>query len=102
MSNKNETQNWTEKFQDLLGVCQEEIKKTTAIGKKMLDATTSNSKLHNEYEELGRLCLRQIEEGFLVWENEDSKEIIESIKSLELELNSIENDVKEIKKVSSL
>lgn len=97
-NNKREDiQKWKVKFQEILGVCQEEIKKTTAIGKKMLNATTANSKLHETYEELGRLTARSIENNLLTWENSQVDKLIEKIKLLEAELENFEKDVRDIK-----
>ena len=45
---------WKNKVQDILHTCQEELKRTTEIGKKMLSASSTNSELHSAYEELGR------------------------------------------------
>ncbi len=95
---KNNDVNWKAKFQELLGVCQEEIKKTTAIGIKMLNATSSNSRLHECYEELGRMLVKAIDEGELTWESAKVKDLCQEIKQLELTLDQYEKEVEKIKK----
>jgi hypothetical protein len=90
-------QNWKIKFQELLVVCQEEIKKTTLIGKKMLNATTANSKLNELYEEIGRLAVKQMSSNLLEWNNSAANELVEKVKKLEDELNEFEKDVQDIK-----
>lgn len=95
--NKEDMQNWKSRFQELLGVCQEEIKKTTKIGKKMLNATTANTKLNATYEEIGRLAVKQMESNLLTWENSTVKELVQKVKDLEKELNEFEKDVQDIK-----
>lgn len=95
---KHDQTNWKLKFQELLGVCQEEIKKTTSIGIKMLNATTSNSKLHETYEELGRLAKAEVEANNLNWENTRATELMNLINELETQLSQFEDEVQNIKK----
>ncbi len=51
---------WRAKMQDVLQTCQDEIKKTTEMGKKMLQASRANSALHEAYEELGKLAMTEM------------------------------------------
>ena len=43
--------NWSKKFIQVLQHCQDELKKTTEIGKKMISASKTNSELHELYED---------------------------------------------------
>ena len=95
----NENNNpWADRFNDLVQTCQSELKRTTQIGKKMLSATQSNAQLHDEYENLGRLVLKAINDKSIDWENEDASVIIESINKLEDDLKGFEEEVQDLKK----
>lgn len=89
---------WKDRFNEIVSVCQEEIKKTTEIGKKMLSASKTNTQLNESYEELGHLAFKAIERGDLKWEHMRVTELIETIKNCEKDLESIEKDVTKIKK----
>ncbi|MBT3984592.1 MAG: hypothetical protein HOE90_24765 [Bacteriovoracaceae bacterium] len=91
------SKDWKNKVQGLLSVCQTEIKKTTAIGKKMVGATMTSSNLHESYEELGKLVFNSLKSGELSWDNQASKELIEKIDCFENDLKKFEMDVKTIK-----
>ncbi len=97
---KNEV-DWRVRFQDILQVCQKEFKRTTIIGKKMLNASKSNTKLHESYEELGKLVVREIRENRLECQLPQIKELMDTIDSCEKELEKIEKEVKKIKKLKS-
>jgi hypothetical protein len=88
---------WKNKFNQAVDVLQKEFKKTTEIGKKMIDATQSNSELHAKFEELGHLALNAIKSGELKWDNEKVHDIMMEIEDLQKALESIEKDVQDIK-----
>lgn len=88
---------WKNKVQNILNLCQEELKKTTEIGKKMLSASSTNSDLHSAYEELGLYIKNQIEEEKLSIDDSKVLHLIELIKEKEKTLEEIENEVKKIK-----
>lgn len=88
---------WRSRVQEIFQICQDEIKRTTDIGKKMLSASKTNSCLHTTYEELGMLVYKEIMEGRLEWSHPRLKEIISTIKSCEDELDVIEKEVNKIK-----
>ena len=88
---------WKNKVQSILHVCQEELKKTTEIGKKMLSASTTNSELHNAYEELGQIVKNKIESKELVVEDPKVHQMIEMINKKEQALEEIEREVRKIK-----
>ena len=94
---KNMREQWKSKVQEMLQICQEELKKTTEIGKKMLTASKASSDLREAYEDLGTLAVSEIRKGNLNWENESVKKILEKISEKESELEVIETQVKEIK-----
>ena len=91
---------WKDRFNDIVQTCQEELKKTTEIGKKMLSASKTNTQLNESYEELGHLAFKAVDKGDLKWEHMRVQELINTIKKCEQDLETIENDVSEIKKNS--
>lgn len=92
-----ESNQWKNKFQDLMQVCQSELKKTAEIGKKMISASQSSAAIEKSYIELGKLVFNSHKDGDLNWDNELSKKLIEKITSLKLELEEIEKEVQDIK-----
>ena len=88
---------WQLKFQEMLQTCQDEVKRTTEIGKKMLSASRTNSNLHEAYEELGVLAARALKDGSLNWDNARVKEILNTINNCEHDLEVIEDEVNKIK-----
>ncbi|MBK24232.1 MAG: hypothetical protein CME70_09560 [Halobacteriovorax sp.] len=88
---------WQSRFQEILQTCQDEVKRTTEIGKKMLTASRTNTNLHEAHEELGQLVVRSIESGELKWENPKVIELLEKIKDCEKDLETIEEEVNKIK-----
>ncbi len=98
MTDNNE---WKQRVQDLLGQFQEEVKKTTQIGMKMLSASKTNTCLNKNYEELGELAFEAIKKGELVWDNVKVKELMDGIDGCLENLSDIEKEVTEIKKTKS-
>ena len=82
----------------VLQSCQQELKRTTLIGKKMIGASLTNTKLKENYEELGKMVIKAIESGDLEWSNPRVKEIMDEVKSCKTNLSTFENDVREIKR----
>ena len=89
---------WKSKFNELLDVCGSEIKKTTEIGKKMLNASQSNAELRETYEELGQILKQYIEAGKLEIEDSDINRLIAKAAKLEGDMEGFESDVQNIKK----
>ena len=85
------------KVQALLNNFQGELKKTTVIGRKMLTASRTNSKLKRYYEVLGQLAVEALEDGSLTWDNKNSQELLAKIEKSKKDLNIIEDEVKKIK-----
>ena len=88
---------WKSRVQEIFQICQDELKRTTEIGKKMLMATKTNSILHDAYEEIGHLAVSDIKNNKLKWENERVKELMLKIKTSEEDLKEIEKEVNKIK-----
>lgn len=88
---------WKTKFNEMLSVCQGELKKTTDIGKRMLSASKTNSNLHESYKELGVLVAKAIEEGDITWENPRVHDLLKSIKDGEKDLELMEEEVNNIR-----
>lgn len=93
--------NWKEKFSGLLNTCQDELKKTTEIGKKMFAASKTNSDIKENYEELGVILFKGLEDGSIKLESDKALKLCEQIKAWQKDLESIEADVQAIKKEES-
>ena len=91
---------WKSRIRQLLQVCQNEIKRTTQIGKRMFYATRANSDLHDAYQELGQLAAKELKAGKLKWRNTRVKELVDIIQSFEKSLESMEDEVGQIKSSS--
>ena len=89
---------WKNRVQEMLNVCQEELKKTTEIGKKMISASKANSELHETYELLGQEILKDIRNKKISWENTEAQRLIKIIEQKEDLLESMETQVQDIKK----
>lgn len=92
-----EPPHWRNRVQEIYKICQEELKRTTEIGKKMLDAGKANSGLRGLYEELGLLTVKSLREGQLNWDDPKVKELLEKIGQFEQSLDEIESDVNRIR-----
>lgn len=88
---------WKEKVSEIFQTCQDELKRTTDIGKKMLTASRTNSNLHEAYEELGVLVACAIKSGELKWDNPRVKELLNTVQNCEHDLDEIEDEVNKIK-----
>lgn len=88
---------WRTKFQEIFQTCSEELKRTTEIGKKMLSASKTNTTLHESYEELGVLAAQAIKNNELQWDNEKVKSLLKTIEGCEKDLESIEDQVNDIR-----
>ena len=90
-------QPWKLKVQEMLQICQDEIKKTTEIGKKMLSASKTNSSLHEAYEELGMLVVKALDKRELKWNNVRVLELVDRVKEYEKDLALIEGEMNKLK-----
>ena len=87
---------WKARVQEILNVCQDELKRTTQIGKKMISASKTNTCLHESYEELGQLLVKALEKGEVEWDNLRVQSLIEKVKECENNLDSIESELNKI------
>ena len=74
-----------------------EIMKTSAIGKKMLSASRTNSDMRESYENLGRLLERAVENGEVDWDSPKMRALIHNIKACKKDLREIEQKINVIK-----
>lgn len=88
------------KVKVLFDSCREEIEKTTSLGKKMLNASRTNSELHETYEELGLHIYKGLKESSLDVSSMKVRELVKRIDMLEEELRLIEEEVRKIKVAS--
>jgi hypothetical protein len=88
---------WKNRVQEMLHLCQEELKKTTEIGKKMINASKTNSELHEAYELLGQEILKDLKKNKVEWDNPEALKLIHLIEKKEGELEKMEGQVREIK-----
>ena len=88
---------WKARVQEILNVCQDELKRTTQIGKKMISASKTNTSLHESYEELGQLLVKALEKGEIEWDNLRVQSLIKKVKECEKNLDSIESELNKIK-----
>lgn len=94
-------ENWTVRLGELVSVCQDEIKRTTEIGKRMLTASKTNTDLHESYEALGRHICDQIRKEKLTLDDSEVSRLIEKIGDCEKILEGLEKEVSEIKEDSN-
>ena len=89
--------NWSKKFMQVLQHAQDELKKTTEIGKKMISASKTSSDLHDAYEALGQYVYKALKDKSLNPEDPELDGFIEKIDDLQEELGDIESEVNKIK-----
>ena len=90
-------QQWKDRVNEILQVCQEEFKKTTQIGKKMVNASKTNTDLNEAYKSLGQLVRKELNSGRLSWDHTQAKRLMETIAQKEEDLEVIEREVRRIK-----
>lgn len=88
---------WKHKVQEVLQGSFDEIKKTTLLGKRMLNASKTNSCLHKAYEDLGRLVMESYNRGDMNLPDYKARELVETINYCESELKAIEQEMQKIK-----
>jgi hypothetical protein len=89
---------WKEKLDVLVNTCQDELKKTAEIGKKMLSASRENSLLSDAYEKLGKYTFEAMKNKDLKWDDEKANQTVTDIVECLEKLENIESDVQNIKK----
>ena len=88
---------WKNVMSEIFNTCQDELKRTTEIGKKMISASRMNSVLNETYQNLGKITVQAIREGKLDWDDPEVEEILKHITQFEKDIEDIEGDVYKIK-----
>mgnify|MGYP006442115615 CR=1 FL=1 len=88
---------WKNKMGEIFQVCSDEFKRTTLIGKRMLNASKANTDLHESYEELGKLAYKALKKDELNWDHPRVKPLMEEISKCKSKLEDIEEEVNNIK-----
>lgn len=88
---------WKKKFNDILNVCQDEVKRTTKLGKKMLSASKENTCLNDAYRDLGKHICNEVNSNKLDLDDNIVNELILKISECKVNLEKIETDLKDIK-----
>ncbi len=91
------SENWKMKLGEIVSVCQDEIKRTTEIGKRMLSASKTNTDLHESYEALGRYICEQVRMEKIKLDDDEVTRLIEKISNCEETLRGLEKEVSKIK-----
>ncbi len=91
-------ESWRKKALGVLQACEHELKRTTAIGMKMIHASKASTELHDTYEELGRLAAKGLREGTLDWGNPRAHVLRAQADELEQLLHEMEGEVQDLKK----
>ncbi len=76
---------------------QNEIRKTSAIGKKMLTASRTNAHLKDTYEELGKLLEKGVDNGEVDWDSAKLRALLHTVKACKKDLEEIEQKMNTIK-----
>lgn len=94
MKNKSD---WKSRLNRLLFGFQQEVIKTSVIGKKMLTASRTNAHLKETYEELGRLLEKGIDSGEVEWDCAKVRALLHTVRACKKDLEEIERQVHKIK-----
>ncbi len=95
----NET--WRKKALGVLQACENELRRTTAIGMKMIHASKASSELHETYEEIGRNVVKMIDAGEIASPSARIDNLVARVRELEQVLGDMEGQVSELKKEDS-
>jgi hypothetical protein len=95
----NET--WRKKALGVLQACENELRRTTAIGMKMIHASKASSELHETYEEIGKIVVKMIETNEMASPSARVDNLIVRIRELEQILGDMEGQVTSLKKEDS-
>ncbi|MBY0518585.1 MAG: hypothetical protein K2P81_16865 [Bacteriovoracaceae bacterium] len=91
-------ESWRKKAIGVLQACEHELRRTTAIGMKMIHASKASTDLHSTYEELGRLVAKAMKEGDLDWNSQRARVLIQNADELEVLLQEMEGQVQDLKR----
>lgn len=88
---------WKRRLGEAASACRGELRRVARIGGRMLAASKTNSSLHDSYERLGRLAAKAVKDGRLAWDDPEAAALLERIESCRGDLESIEEEVGEIR-----
>ncbi len=91
-------ESWRKKAIGVLQACEVELRRTTAIGMKMIHASKASGDLHATYEELGRLVAKAMKEGDIDWKNPHARVLVKNADELEALLQEMEGQVQDLKR----
>ena len=91
-------ESWRKKAMGVIQACEHELRRTTAIGMKMIHASKASTDLHDTYEELGRLVAKSIKSGELEWKDPRARVLMTNAEELEALLHEMEGHVQELKR----
>ncbi|MCB9063416.1 MAG: hypothetical protein H6622_17970 [Halobacteriovoraceae bacterium] len=94
-------QDWRNKVQEMFNTGLEEFKRTTEIGRKMINASRTNSDLHESYENLGKMVYKLIKSGELDLNSSKASELVEKISRCREDLKLMEVEMEKIKFASA-
>lgn len=97
MKNKGNNSNWKAKINRFFFGFQQEVIKTSVIGKKMLTASRTNAYLKDTYEELGRLLEKGMDSGEVEWDSAKVRALLHTVRACKKDLEEIERQVHKIK-----
>ena len=81
----------------MICTAQDELKRTTSIGKKMINAGKTNTTMRDTLEQIALLAVEEIRSGRLEWDNPRIREFMSIVEKCESELQVIENQVTTLK-----
>lgn len=93
----NNRSDWKSKINRILFGFQQEVIKTSVIGKKMLTASRTNAHLKETYEELGRLLEKGMDSGEVEWDSAKVRALLHTVRACKKDLEEIERQVHRIK-----
>lgn len=88
---------WKKRAFGVIQACETELRRTTAIGMKMVQASKASGELHETYEELGKALVRAIKNRELEWRDPHIRVLMTRAEDLELLLNEMEGVVQDLK-----
>lgn len=89
---------WKKRAFGVIQACETELRRTTAIGVKMVQASKASGELHETYEELGKALVRAIKSGNLEWRDPHIRILMTRADELESLLTGMEDDVQDLKR----
>lgn len=92
---------WRKRAKRVWRACELELRRTTAIGVRMVHASKASTELKETYEELGKTLVRALREGRLEWKEPQVKILVSRVEELEAQLLEMEGQVQDLKRPDS-